>query len=108
MPGGAPSISRTPESTIGIDPDATTIGQAREIARLSGLAPEYLCGDFEDWDWQGRGFDTVLCLNVLHHLYDPVGALLDETSCAEDAPGPAPRPDRPLVPQARGAVGLGT
>jgi SAM-dependent methyltransferase len=69
------ALRRNAASATGIDPDTTTIGQAREIARLSGLAPDYICGDFEDWDWQGRGFDTVLCLNVLHHLYDPVGAI---------------------------------
>jgi SAM-dependent methyltransferase len=69
------ALRRNAASATGIDPDTTTIGQAREIARLSGLAPDYVCGDFEDWDWQGRGFDTVLCLNVLHHLYDPVGAI---------------------------------
>lgn len=69
------ALRRNAASATGIDPDMTTIGQAREIARLSGLAPHYLCGDFEEWDWQGRSFDTVLCLNVLHHLYDPVGAI---------------------------------
>ena len=68
------ALRRHAASATGIDPDATTIGQAREIARLSGLAPEYVCGDFEAASWDGH-FDTVLCLNVLHHLYDPVGAI---------------------------------
>ena len=68
-------LRRNAASATGIDPDRTSIRQAREIARLSGLSPEYVCGDFEDWDLQGRSFDTVLCLNVLHHLYDPVGAI---------------------------------
>lgn len=68
------ALRRNAASATGIDPDATTIGQAREIARLSGLAPDYVCGDFEDASWD-RSFDTVLCLNVLHHLYDPVGAI---------------------------------
>ena len=69
------ALRRNAASATGIDPDTTSIRQAREIARLSGLAPEYVCGDFEEWDVQGRSFDTVLCLNVLHHLYDPVGAI---------------------------------
>ena len=68
------ALRRNAASATGIDPDATTIRQAREIARLSGLAPEYVCGDFENASWH-RSFDTVLCLNVLHHLYDPVGAI---------------------------------
>ena len=69
------ALRRNAASATGIDPDATSIRQAREIARLLGLAPDYLCGDFEEWDLQGRSFDTVLCLNVLHHLYDPIGAI---------------------------------
>jgi len=68
------ALRRNAASATGIDPDATTIRQARDIARLSGLAPDYVCGDFEETSWE-RGFDTVLCLNVLHHLYDPVGAI---------------------------------
>jgi SAM-dependent methyltransferase len=69
------SLVRNAASATGIDPDATSIRQAREIAELCGLAPTYICGDFEEWNSEGRSFDTVLCLNVLHHLYDPVGAI---------------------------------
>jgi 2-polyprenyl-3-methyl-5-hydroxy-6-metoxy-1,4-benzoquinol methylase len=69
------ALRRNAASATGIDPDAATLRQSREIARLSGLDPDYICGDIESWDPQGRSFDTVLCLNVLHHLYDPVGAI---------------------------------
>ncbi len=69
------ALVRNAASATGIDPDASSIRQAREIAGLCGLAPNYICGDFEEWDSEGRSFDTVLCLNVLHHLYDPVGAI---------------------------------
>jgi SAM-dependent methyltransferase len=69
------ALVRNAASATGIDPDATSIRQAREIAGLCGLAPYYVCGDFEEWNSEDRSFDTVLCLNVLHHLYDPVGAI---------------------------------
>ena len=60
---------------MGIEPEVESIRQAREIARLCNVEPNYLCGDFEELDFGEETFDTVLCLNVMHHMFDPVGAL---------------------------------
>jgi hypothetical protein len=71
------ALRRDAASATGIDLNPTAIAMAREMARAVGAtpSPDYLCGDFEHWDWQDRRFDTVVCLNILHHLYDPVGAI---------------------------------
>lgn len=69
------ALKRGASEAVGIETDPRNIRQARTLAELSGAAPEYICGNFESWDDAGRQFDTVACLNVLHHLFDPVGAL---------------------------------
>lgn len=62
-------------SATGIDPNADSVRRARELASIIDLAPEYIHDDFEQWNPERRQFDTVLCLNVLHHLFDPIHAL---------------------------------
>ena len=69
------AMQRGARKAVGIEPEVESIRQAREIARLCNVEPNYLCGDFEEWDFGEETFDTVLCLNVMHHMFDPVGAL---------------------------------
>jgi 2-polyprenyl-3-methyl-5-hydroxy-6-metoxy-1,4-benzoquinol methylase len=69
------ALRRGAAAATGIEPDLECVEKARALARDAGLPAEYLVGDFETWDWGGRRFDVVLCLNVLHHMYDPVHAL---------------------------------
>jgi SAM-dependent methyltransferase len=61
--------------SMGIETDPRNVRQARTMAELLGVSPEYVRANFEEWDDSGQRFDTVACLNVLHHLYDPLGAL---------------------------------
>lgn len=59
----------------GIDPDADVIEGARELAQGQIPPPEYICGDFEDYDFGEQKFDVVIALNVLHHMFDAVHVL---------------------------------
>ncbi len=59
----------------GIEPDRECARQAAEITRLQGLDAEIICGDFETLDFGEDRFDVILCLNVLHHMYDAIGAV---------------------------------
>ena len=36
---------------------------------------EYIDCDFEEWSANEKSYDIVLCIDALHHFYDPVGAL---------------------------------
>jgi SAM-dependent methyltransferase len=58
----------------GLDIDPERIRQAKIIADIKGYAPEYLQSDVERIS-DAESFDIVLCLNVLHHLADPIGCL---------------------------------
>ena len=69
------ALERGAGSATGIEPDDESVRQAREIASLRGHAPEYINDDFERFDWSGRAFDVVICLNVLHHMFDSVHSL---------------------------------
>jgi len=69
------ALRRGGAEAVGIETDPQNVRQARAIADLWQLDPEYIQADFEEWPGDGRRFDVVACLNVLHHLYDPVHAL---------------------------------
>lgn len=59
----------------GIDTDSEAIEGAISAASGMPSPPAYITGDFEEYDWSGRSFDTILALNVLHHMFDPVHVL---------------------------------
>ena len=61
--------------SCGIETDISNVRQAQRIADLWSLTPEYINGNFEKWDSRGETFDVVTCLNVLHHMIDPIHAL---------------------------------
>lgn len=62
-------------AATGLETSPERVRHAREIAKIVDPRAEYVSADFEQWDAPDKSFDVVLCLNVLHHLYDPVNAL---------------------------------
>lgn len=54
--------------------DAERRRKARLLAEIKGLEVEYRGGDVERDEALER-FDVVLCLNVLHHMRDPIAVL---------------------------------
>jgi len=67
-------IKRGATRVVGIELDVERIRQARQIAEILHVSPEYLRIDIEEKAIQER-FDFTLVLNVLHHLQDPIGTL---------------------------------
>ncbi len=68
------ALRRGASRAVGIEPYIENLVVARAIAESLALSPEYLEADFEEWATNEQ-FDTVLCLNLLHHLYDPIHAI---------------------------------
>jgi 2-polyprenyl-3-methyl-5-hydroxy-6-metoxy-1,4-benzoquinol methylase len=58
---------------VGIDVDPESVRKAKLLGSARGSAVEFALRDVEREEL--AEFDYVLCLNVLHHLADPVGAL---------------------------------
>lgn len=62
-------------AATGLETSPERIRHAREIAAVIDTRAEYIPADFEEWSAPAKSYDIVLCLNVLHHLYDPVAAI---------------------------------
>jgi hypothetical protein len=71
-------------AATGLETSPERIRHAREIAELMDLPAEYISADFEQWSAGPKSFDVILCLNVLHHLYDPVAAIRKIMSMTRD------------------------
>lgn len=71
-------------AATGLETSPERIRHAREIAELMELPAQYIAADFEQWTAAPKSFDVVLCLNVLHHLYDPVAAIRKIMSMTRD------------------------
>lgn len=69
------ALQRGAIRSCGIETDVSHVRRAQKIADLLSLSPEYIHGNFERWDPKNESFDVVTCLNVLHHLYDPINAI---------------------------------
>jgi 2-polyprenyl-3-methyl-5-hydroxy-6-metoxy-1,4-benzoquinol methylase len=76
------ALKRGASAAHGIEADPEKVRQARALAEMNGLAPTYSVGDIESAEVQP--YDIVLLLNVLHHLFDPVGTLLRLAHVARD------------------------
>ncbi len=66
--------SRGAGRVLGLDLEAENVRKARILADILGEPVEFAQHDVEKQPIDGR-FDHVLCLNVLHHLADPISAL---------------------------------
>ena len=58
----------------GLEVDPDKIRQANIIAEIKGLSPTYENVDVENVSFKQQ-YDIVLCLNVLHHLFNPIGTI---------------------------------
>ncbi|OGW26075.1 MAG: hypothetical protein A2X59_10820 [Nitrospirae bacterium GWC2_42_7] len=68
------AIKRGARKVVGIDFDPENIRKARMIADCLGMPITYELFDIETDRIQEK-YDYVLCLNVLHHLKDPIAVL---------------------------------
>jgi len=68
------ALERGATSALGLEVDPDRIRQARRLAEIRGLAPTYEQVDVEGHRFTDR-YDIVLCLNILHHLTEPVSVL---------------------------------
>ena len=68
---------------VGIDVDPDSVRKARLLASCLGSPVEFELCDVEREPLAGE-FDVVLCLNVLHHLADPIAALAKLSAAARE------------------------
>jgi 2-polyprenyl-3-methyl-5-hydroxy-6-metoxy-1,4-benzoquinol methylase len=68
------ALRRGASRAVGVEISRRRIGHARTIAEISGLAPEYILADIDELEL-GETFDVCLCMNLLHHLRDPIRLL---------------------------------
>ncbi len=71
---GFEALKRGAERVVGYDMDPDNIRKARMLASCLGLPAEFRCADIEREPITEQ-FDFVLCLNVLHHLRNPLAVL---------------------------------
>jgi len=69
------ALRRGAAESTGIETDPTNVRRANRIAELWSLNPTYVEADFETLPLPGKTYDVITCLNVLHHLFDPISAL---------------------------------
>jgi 2-polyprenyl-3-methyl-5-hydroxy-6-metoxy-1,4-benzoquinol methylase len=71
------ALKRGAARAVGWDVDADRVRQAGMIASLLGSKAEYCQRDVEDIEREElrERFDVVICLNVLHHVIDPIATL---------------------------------
>lgn len=63
-------IAESGRSVVGVDSDSRVLGAAKIISAYKGFSsdnPSFLNMGFEKLLGDGAKFDTILCLNVLHH-----------------------------------------
>ncbi len=68
------ALKRGAQRAVGWELTPERVRQAEAVADMLGAPAEYRVQSIEDAAPDER-FDIVLCLNVLHHLQDPVAAL---------------------------------
>ena len=68
------SLQQGASTVTGLELNRDRIRQAIRIADFLQLKPTYLRRDVEDYP-ELDNHDIVLCLNVLHHLKNPIGVL---------------------------------
>ncbi|WP_161957343.1 class I SAM-dependent methyltransferase [Aestuariivirga litoralis] len=68
------ALERGAAAATGLEVDPGKLRQARTLAEIKGLNAEFVMDDIETKALDRR-YDIVLCLNVLHHLFNPIGVL---------------------------------
>lgn len=68
------ALDRGARRAVGWDINADRVTQATAIAQMRGSVAEFYQRDIEE-QTPDESFDVVLCLNVLHHLTDPLATL---------------------------------
>ena len=68
------AIKRGADRVVGIDVDPGSVRKARMLADCLGVKASFKLLDIEE-DPLEENFDYVLCLNLLHHLKNPISAL---------------------------------
>lgn len=68
------AMQRGARSAVGLELNRDRLRQAQKLADIKGLQPQYIRTDIEDFPEIGK-HDIVLCLNMLHHLRDPIRVL---------------------------------
>ena len=68
------ALKRGAASALGLEMDPSRVRQATQIADCLGLPAQFELADIET-DAIAAQHDYVLCLNVLHHLHNPIAAL---------------------------------
>jgi SAM-dependent methyltransferase len=69
------ALRRGAARSCGIETDISHFRRAQRIAELLSMKPVYINGNFEKLSLPAETFDVVTCLNVLHHLVDPISAI---------------------------------
>jgi len=73
----AEECARLGLSVTGIDPSTRSVRTAREHARESGLAINYLAGTGELLPFGDASYDAVFCCDVLEHLEKPATVIAE-------------------------------
>lgn len=68
------SLQQGASKVTGLELNKEKLRQAKQIAEFLQLKPKYLRLDVEEYPRLDK-HDLVLCLNVLHHLRNPIGVL---------------------------------
>ncbi len=71
------ALRRGAKRVIGVDLDRDALRKARILAEIKGVEARFEYFDIErdDLATLADGSDYVLCLNLLHHLHDPLASL---------------------------------
>lgn len=77
------ALRRGAKRVVGYDVDPDSVRKARLLAEAMGVEAEFEVRDIER-DPVDERFDYVLCLNLLHHLKDPIAALDNLIDCTSD------------------------
>lgn len=68
------ALRRGAAAATGLETGPDSVRQARQLNELLGLSAQFIEADFDVWE-PAASYDVVLCLNVTHHLFDPIGSL---------------------------------
>ncbi|WP_420346478.1 methyltransferase domain-containing protein [Pelagibius sp.] len=77
------ALRRGAKRVVGFDVDPDSVRKAKLLAECMGAEVEFAQRDIER-DPIDERFDYVLCLNLLHHLKDPIAALDNLAACANE------------------------